>query len=307
MSVLPSIPRACRASSSRLPPHPPLRTTAFKSIHPISIRSLSLLPSRSPSSVPFFLPHLGLGGGKHQAQLPEYGKGKGRQPDEEEEVDDAEWDMRVARAMLHLQETLPLFFDPEMNSTNMFPRNIFSKHMVLTLPAPLPLKISSLSGYSMAFSLTRSGMHALQTDLRSDLERMSFSPSPSDVVQSDSKSASLLAKKPVPSHRQKQIRVQVAVYGTLRLPPHKEAKWHTSSLYTFSPYSGLVTSHEVETIRPLPGEGVAEWLMSRLLGWTSRQSVNEGAVPCPRTVALPTRNEMERFKRGSNGDPSRDQ
>ncbi|WVQ64791.1 uncharacterized protein L199_002960 [Kwoniella botswanensis] len=307
MSVLPSIPRACRASSSRLPQHPPLRTTAFTSIHSISIRNLSLLPSRSPSSVPFFLPHLGLGGAKHQAQLPEYGKGKERQPDEDEEVDDREWDMRVARAMLHLQETLPLFFDPEMNSTNMFPQNIFSKHMVLKLPAPLPLKISSLSGYSMAFSLTRSGMHALHTDLRSDLERMSFSPSPSDLAQSDPKSALLLAKKPVPAHRQKQIRVQVAVYGTLRLPPHKEAKWHTSSLYTFSPFSGLITSHEVETIRPLPGEGVAEWLMSRLLGWTSRQSVNEGAVPCPRTVALPTRNEMERFKRGSDGDRSRDQ
>ncbi|WVW80022.1 hypothetical protein I302_101995 [Kwoniella bestiolae CBS 10118] len=306
ISVLPSIPRACRASSSRIsPPHArPIRAPALARTFPIAFRSLSLLPSKSPSSVPFFLPHLGLGGGKHQAQLPEYGKGKGKEPNEEEEVDDREWDMRVARAMLHLQETLPQFFDPDMNSSKMFPQNVFSKHMVLKLPAPLPLKISSLSGYSMAFTLTRSGMHALHTDLRSDLERMSFSPSPSDLAKSDPKSALLLSQKPVPSHRQKQIRVQVAVYGTLRLPPHKEAKWHTSSLYTFSPYSGLITSHEVETIRPLPGEGVAEWLMSRLLGWTSKQTINEGgAVPCPRTVALPTRNEMERFKRrAGDGD-----
>ncbi|WWC68744.1 uncharacterized protein I206_102678 [Kwoniella pini CBS 10737] len=300
MSLLPSIPRACKASSSRnLTP----RAASLKhlSVTPRSFkRSLSLLPSRSPSSVPFFLPHFGLGGSK--VHLPLYGgngKGKGKEPpnNAEEEVDDREWDIRVARAMLHLRETLPLIFDPEMNSTEMFPHDVFSKNMVLKLPAPLPLKISSLSGYSMAYSLARSGMQALHTDLRTDLERMSFSPSPSTLAQSDPKSALILSKKPIPTHRRKQIRVQVAVYGLPRLPPHKEAKWYTSSLYTFSPYSGLITSHEVETIRPLPGEGVAEWLMSRLLGWTSRQSINEGAVPCPRTVALPTSVEMERFKR----------
>ncbi|WWC87757.1 uncharacterized protein L201_002649 [Kwoniella dendrophila CBS 6074] len=306
MSMLPVIPRACRASSSRLPHIHPQFTRIPSTVSLVINRKLSLLPPKSPSSVPFFLPHFGLGGGKHQAHLPDYasggkgkGKGKGKEPQNnfEEEVDDREWDIRVARAMIHLRETLPLFFEPQMNSAEMFPHDIFSKHVVLKLPAPLPLKISSLSGYSMACSLAKSGMHALHTDLRTDLERMSFSPTPSQLAQSDTRSALIFVKKPIPSHRQKQIRVQVAVYGTPRLPPHKEAKWYTSSVYTFSPYSGLITSHEVETIRPLPGEGVAEWLMSRLLGWTSRQSINEGAVPCPRTVALPVTSEMERFKR----------
>ncbi|WWC60185.1 uncharacterized protein I303_102750 [Kwoniella dejecticola CBS 10117] len=314
MSLLPSIPRACKASSSRLPhsisaPVPHIRPPNIS-----STRSLSLLPSKSPASIPFLLPHFGLGG-KHQVHLPLYGangngkgKGKGKEPqnNQEEEVDDREWDIRVARAMIHLRETLPLIFDPEMNSTEMFPHDVFSKHVVLKLPAPLPLKISSLSGYSMAYSLARSGMQALHTDLRTDLERMSFSPSPANLAQSDPRSALILSRKPTPTHRQRQIRVQVAVYGIPRLPPHKEAKWYTSSLYTFSPYSGLITSHEVETIRPLPGEGVAEWLMSRLLGWTSRQSINEGAVPCPRTVALPTSSEMERFRRRpGSGDKDR--
>ncbi|WVQ94503.1 hypothetical protein IAU59_001582 [Kwoniella sp. CBS 9459] len=331
----PLLPRSCFASSSRLPmPVYPaahctlaLTLTAYpgravgSSRLSAQRRNLSLIPQRSPSSIPFFLPHFGLGG-KHQVHLPDFGstsrgKGKGKEvarghgydegdenrgrgsggpgrdlkPDPEEEVDDGEWDIRVARAMLHLRDTLPMFFDAEMRSSDMFPPDIYSRNVVLKLPAPLPLKISSLSGYSMAFSLARSGMHALHTDLRTDLERMTFSPSPSGAATAkvDPAAASMLSRKPVPAHRQKQIRIQVAVYGRPRLPPHHEAKWHTSSLYTFSPYSGLITSHDVETIRPLPGEGVAEWLMSRLLGWTSRQGANEGAVPCPspRTVAVP--------------------
>ena len=88
------------------------------------------------------------------------------------------------------------------------------------------------------------------------------------------------------THRQKQIRVLLSIHGMPRLPPHNEAMWHTSSLYTFSPYSGLIQSHEVEAIRPLPGEGVVEWLTSRMLGWTSRHGGSEGAIPCPRAVPV---------------------
>lgn len=89
-----------------------------------------------------------------------------------------------------------------------------------------------------------------------------------------------------PPHRQKQIRVLLNITGIPRLPPHHEASWHTSSLYTFSPYSGLIAAHEVETIRPLPGEGVADWLMKSLLGWTGRVGDHEGAIPCPRAVKV---------------------
>ena len=77
---------------------------------------------------------------------------------------------------------------------------------------------------------------------------------------------------------------------------NQESVWHTSSLYTFSPLTGLIISHEVETVRPLPGEGVAEWLMTRLLGWTQRQGVNEGAIPCPRTVPVEVDRRFERVR-----------
>ncbi|WWD16613.1 hypothetical protein CI109_101041 [Kwoniella shandongensis] len=293
MATLPLVSRSTRASSSRLTLSTPFR--------PRSVRSLSIVPNRSPSSNAFFGAQFGLRSRHDAYPTAQGGKGKGKEPgrgvDPEAEVDDREWDIRVARAMLHLQETLPLFFSPEMDSATMFPPEIFSQHVMLKLPPPLPIKISSLSGYGMAFSVARSGMHAFHTDLRSDLERMTFSPSPADAAKESQTNALLLSRKPVPAHRKKQIRVLVSVYGTPRLPSHTEAKWHTSSLYTFSPTSGLISSHEVETIRPLPGEGVSEWLMSRLLGWTSRNAGHEGAIPCPRTAALPPSSDMARFRR----------
>lgn len=158
---------------------------------------------------------------------------------------------------------------------------------------------------------------ALHTDLTASLERMTFSPQPN---LPDNRTDMLVSRKPVPQHRRKQIRVLVSVSGIPRLPPHKvgslstpprslrnptedpliqmqEATWQTSSLYTFSPYSGLIISHEVETIRPLPGEGVAEWVMSRLLGWTTRHAAGEGAMPAPRAMAVEPEPEVARFKR----------
>lgn len=137
---------------------------------------------------------------------------------------------------------------------------------------------------------------------------MTFSPTPKDLVSR--RDLLLLSRRPIPSHRQKQTRVLVSVTGTPRLPTNhvsfsaiycrsqlirwQEAIWRTSSLYTFSPLSGLIISHEVESVRPLPGEGVAEWLKHRLLGWTGAKH-DEEAIPCPRAVPVPTEAELVRF------------
>ncbi|EIW66606.1 hypothetical protein TREMEDRAFT_57761 [Tremella mesenterica DSM 1558] len=230
-----------------------------------------------------------------QSRSPEKGKGRevdngyGPTPTGEAEVDDLEWDMRVAKAMLHLQDTLPLLFDPTQSSSSLFPSDIFSKNVILKLPSPLPLKISSLSGYQMAFSIARNGMQALHTNLHTSLDRMSFSPSPSfsPTLLRGTSDVSTLPK------RQKQIRVLLQIYGKPRLPPHKETIWHTSSMYSFSPYSGLINLHEVETIRPLPGEGVAEWLMTHLLNLTHRAGQGEGGIPAPGGAASVTAPEVQ--------------
>ncbi|WVQ78740.1 hypothetical protein IAT38_000827 [Cryptococcus sp. DSM 104549] len=302
MATIHTVARSCRASTSRV-------VLPARHILPaLQSRSLSAIPQQHFSNVPFFVPPFGLGSIKNSSEYPgvrgqgRHSPGGGKGIDPEEEVDDREWELRVARGMLHLRETLPQFFNHDMTSADMLPPDIFSRHVVLKLPAPLPLKVSSLSAYSVAFSLTRSGMQALHTNLRSEMERMTFSPTPSDAAKDNPKASLILSQKKFPAHRQKQIRVLVSVWGTLRLPPHHETKWHTSSLYTFSPVSGLIESHEVETIRPLPGEGVGEWLMSHLLGWTSRQGGHEGAVPCPRTAVLPQDPRLVRFKKEQRGE-----
>lgn len=158
MPVLPHLPRFSLSSS----------TYSRRSLRVAGqCRSLSLLPSSSSSSVPFFVPHFG-SASKNGVYPTPGGKGKdkelfgdGRGFDPEEEVDDREWDMRVgkfaharsisayvsflARAMIHLQETLPHFFNAEMTAATMLPPDIYSQNMVLKLPAPLPLKVCTVT------------------------------------------------------------------------------------------------------------------------------------------------------------------
>ncbi len=47
--------------------------------------------------------------------------------------------------MLHLRETLPHLFDPRLSASELFPPDVYSKNVVLKLPAPLPIKVSELS------------------------------------------------------------------------------------------------------------------------------------------------------------------
>lgn len=75
----------------------------------------------------------------------------------EAEVSDAEWEIRVARGMLHLRDTLPRLF--EAGADELFPRDVFSASVVLKLPVPFPIRISGITGYRMAFGAGRSGLH----------------------------------------------------------------------------------------------------------------------------------------------------
>jgi len=59
--------------------------------------------------------------------------------------------------MLHLREALPLLFT-DTPAKELFPDDIYSKNVVLRLPHPFPIKISSLHGYSVAFNIARNGM-----------------------------------------------------------------------------------------------------------------------------------------------------
>lgn len=149
--------------------------------------------------------------------------------------------------MLHLRESLPQLFDSRLASAELFPPDVFSKNVVLKLPAPLPLKVcpvyyslmltrgsrpapftcTVLDGFLHRSQRDARSVHqtcggsethsaALHTDLRTTLERMTFSPCP----PSSSNASPAFLSKPIPSHRQKQIRVLLQVHAIPRLPPH---------------------------------------------------------------------------------------
>lgn len=83
-------------------------------------------------------------------------------PRPDQEVSDAEWEIRVARGMLHLRETLPHLFS-DIGSDDLFPRDVFSPNVVLKLPVPFPVRIPGITGYRMAFAAGRSGLHGEST------------------------------------------------------------------------------------------------------------------------------------------------
>jgi hypothetical protein len=46
--------------------------------------------------------------------------------------------------MLHLRDTLPKLLESGHSSSELFPTDIYSTNVVLKLPAPLPIRVSSL-------------------------------------------------------------------------------------------------------------------------------------------------------------------
>lgn len=116
-----------------------------RSISTIPPRRLSLLAHRSSS---FFTP-----------PPPPRPGASGEDPEDlEAEVNDREWEMRVARGMMHLRETLPLLFDPGVSSRDLFPKDVYSRNVNLKLPHPLGLRLPGLHAYGLAFTIARNGL-----------------------------------------------------------------------------------------------------------------------------------------------------
>lgn len=52
----------------------------------------------------------------------------------------------LGRGMLHLRETLPRILQDGQSSSELFPPDIYSSNVILKLPAPLPIRVSTQSG-----------------------------------------------------------------------------------------------------------------------------------------------------------------
>ncbi|KAF8328145.1 uncharacterized protein EI90DRAFT_1605536 [Cantharellus anzutake] len=131
---------------------------------------------------------------------------------------------------------------------------IYSKDIVLSyrpptrLPPPFPetLRIQGLALYQGSSVLLKSSFTALHSDCTVVLERMSILPC---------------------GPRERKVRIDLNMQGVARLSSTISA-WTVSSTYHFSPISGLIYKHDIESIYPEPHSAVFESMRKALLRLT---------------------------------------
>ncbi|TFK45251.1 hypothetical protein OE88DRAFT_1669493 [Heliocybe sulcata] len=217
----------------------------------------------------------------------ESGKEPEKNPEGEDPMSDQEWEIRTGRAIYVLQQTLPDFFElglvaavdlaqgPAMNDGNLLRsggkvpgrddvEGIYSRKVILSytppsaLPPPLPrtLRLEGLPLYMASSVFVRHTMKALYTDLSVELRKVTVQSS-----ASRSSSGSGFGQMPPTSEsanprdslhrRQKSIFIRLEVSGTNRVSGAR-GEWDVASTYTFSPVSGLISTHTVNNIHPAP-------------------------------------------------------
>ncbi|RDB30677.1 hypothetical protein Hypma_005980 [Hypsizygus marmoreus] len=224
-------------------------------------------------------------------------------PPEPPQLSDQDWEIRTGRAIYLLQQTLPEFFHvglitsfdsstgaprpagatpiPVLNAnpldTQVYggddvegiysPRISLSYTPPMALPAPFPttLHIEGLPLYMASSAFIRHTLNALYSDLHVSLRKVVVNTPPSPASTSgtseppqDSRPQSTKRKS-----REKSLLVGLAVTGTARVSGHL-GEWEVNSTYMFSPTSGLIHKHIVDSIYPAPHHAVYDSLRSSL-------------------------------------------
>ncbi|EMD32387.1 hypothetical protein CERSUDRAFT_108825 [Gelatoporia subvermispora B] len=234
-------------------------------------------------------------GNKHEPALyssrdPELHNADGPEPGNsgEGEISDQEWEIRTGRAIYTLQQTLPDFFSTGLISSLETPlvagrangkdgaeEGIYSRNIRLSytppnpLPSPFPrtLHIEGHPLYMASSVFVRHTLNALYTDLRVTLRRVRVhGPRSSNGPSSQSGSASLPglpdqppgpegASRPHRSIREKSLFIGLDVSGVARVTGERGG-WEVNSTYVFSPLTGLIHAHIVDSIEPAPHQAV---------------------------------------------------
>ncbi|KAG8705353.1 hypothetical protein FRC09_003013, partial [Ceratobasidium sp. 395] len=177
-------------------------------------------------------------------------------------VDDAEWELRVGRAISILSRTLPEFFKNGLTTrfdhdSGMFalveavhppPDLIYARNIRLRyapperLPAPFPetLQIEGLPLYFASAAIVRTSLNTLYHDMHLALKSVEVS--------------SL-------GHRERKFQVGFIVTGSSRVGESK-AEWDIT--YKFSRKTGLINQHDVDSIHPAPHSAVYDALQTSL-------------------------------------------
>ncbi|KAG1830431.1 hypothetical protein EV424DRAFT_1315438 [Suillus variegatus] len=192
-----------------------------------------------------------------------------------EDISDREWQIRTGRAIYILQQTLPDFFDVGLvssidptktpalidskESDLLEVQNIYSPKVRLmytppvALPSPFPrtLGLEGLPLYLASSVFIRHTMKTLYSDLRVELHKV--------AVQGSPHLEGAAAGTHSNHQRDKSLFIGLDVYGTTRVSGGV-GRWQIDSTYSFSPISGLIQTHTIDSIHPAPHQAAYDAL-----------------------------------------------
>ncbi|KAF9261110.1 hypothetical protein L218DRAFT_870659 [Marasmius fiardii PR-910] len=233
------------------------------------------------------------------SEPPPRNSGNGGEP----EVSDREWDIRTGRAIDILMDSLPEFFnvglltsinkstgEPEPTSSIHIPavnanplgyrrrnedmESIYSPKIQLSytppveLPAPFPktLRIEGLPLYIASSAFVRHTLNALYSNLSVVLHKVSLNTPKSSHPSHQEESSSFPPDNTVyRKNREKSLFVGLRVTGTSRVSGSL-GEWEVHCTYGFSPATGLIYRHTINSIEPAPHQTVYDALRASLGG-----------------------------------------
>ncbi|KAH9855530.1 hypothetical protein C2E23DRAFT_866666 [Lenzites betulinus] len=201
------------------------------------------------------------------------------------ELSDQEWEIRTGRGIYILQQTLPAFFSTGLvssldtssasSSTQDDDTSIYSPNVRLVYRPPMPvpppfphtLQVEGLSLYLASSVILRRTLNALYTDLRVELQHVRVhgprSSSTSGLSASPEEHAPSTQAGSTRSIREKSLFIGISVRGTNRVSK-AEGGWEVNSTYTFSPITGLIHLHTIDSIHPAPHQAFFDALQAAL-------------------------------------------
>ncbi|KAI0666363.1 hypothetical protein C8Q78DRAFT_1059110 [Trametes maxima] len=304
-TVLGSSPRSCcarRAANVGAA----ARRLSVPALHDLTPHpnSASFAPPSEPSTLPSSLLRSVEGTQRGQGPL-------SSGPERRRELSDQEWEIRTGRAIYILQQTLPTFFSTGLISsldtsgtatpdkleedTSIYSPNI---RLVYRPPTPFPppfprtLHVEGLSLYLTSSVILRHTLNALYTDLQVELQRVrvhgprSSSTSGLSASSPDPDAPLGLQQSRTRSIREKSLFVGLVVRGINRLSK-AEGSWEVNSTYTFSPETGLIHLHNIDSIHPAPHQAFFDALQAALSKLGLGGTPGEGAGGVARTTSQP--------------------
>ncbi|KAI0827221.1 hypothetical protein BC628DRAFT_212528 [Trametes gibbosa] len=219
--------------------------------------------------------------------------------------------LRSGRGIYILQQTLPTFFSTGLVSslntsapaspyehdedTSIYSRNVrlvYRPPMPFPPPFPHVLQVEGLSLYLTSSVILRHTLNALYTDLRVELQhvrvhgpRTSSTSGLSTGPPHDGRAPHTQVEN-TRSIREKSLFVGISVRGTSRVSK-AENGWEVNSTYTFSPVTGLIHLHSIDSIHPAPHQAFFDALQAALskigLGGTPGEGAGGMAQASPQS------------------------